>query len=154
MIIREAKMEDWKEVQRLRGLLVQYEKEKLGNELLDINWIRSKQIEESTKNYIKEQYCFVAVENEKIVGIITGKISLERSWIIEKTGILNNLYVEEKYRGKGIATKLYERFCVEIKKEGIAKIELHTMTNNKNAIKFYEKIGFEPYNLQMLNKQI
>jgi peptide alpha-N-acetyltransferase len=154
MIIREAKMEDWKEVKRLRGLLVQYEKEKLGNELLDINWIDSKEIEESTKNYIKEQYCFVAVEDERIVGIITGKISPERSWIIEKTGILNNLYVEEKYRGKGIATKLYERFCVEIKKEGIAKIELHTMTNNKNAIKFYERLGFKSYNLQMLNKQI
>lgn len=154
MIIRKAKIEDMEEVQRLRGLLVQYEKQELGNELLDINWAHSKQIEESTMNYIQQQYCFVAIKNERIVGMITGKISSERPWFIEQTAILNNIYVEEEYRRKGIATKLYERFCLEIKKKEITKIELHTMNNNKSAIKFYKKLGFEPYNIQMLNKKI
>ena len=154
LVIRKAKSEDIKAIQKFRGLLVEYEKEELGNELLNIDWANSKEGEASTKKYIEEHYCFVATLNGGIVGIITAKISPERPWFVEKTAILNNLYVEKEYREKGIATKLYEKLCLELKREGITKIELHTMSNNEKAINFYKKLGFESYNIQMLNKKI
>ena len=39
------------------------------------------------------------------------------------------------------------------KEKGINNFELYALNNNENALKFYEKLGFRKYNVQMLYEE-
>ncbi|WP_246314291.1 GNAT family N-acetyltransferase [Paenibacillus foliorum] len=80
--------------------------------------------------------------NQKAVGFMQlypsySSISLQRSWI------LNDLYVAEEYRGKGVAQQLLD----EAKKYAGAcsakGIELATAQDNVRAQQLYERNGYE-----------
>ena len=60
------------------------------------------------------------------------------------------MFVLEEYRGKGIGKKLMETMMDAFKEKGINNFELYALNNNENALKFYEKLGFKKYNVQML----
>ena len=63
---------------------------------------------------------------------------------------IDELYVVEKHRGKGIATK----FLYYV--EGIEKIEalqLETTPSNQNALEYYKRLGFLPSENTHLIKQ-
>ena len=154
MKIRKAIVKDIEQIQRLRRLLEEYEKEELDNNILNINWVTSKNGIEDTQYFITKQYCFVAIEDNKIVGVLLGEVLPQEEWYTEQIATLDNIFVLKEYRRRGIGQELYNYFKEDIKNKGIRIIELHTLSNNKNAISFYKKIGFEPYNLQMLNKEI
>lgn len=58
-------------------------------------------------------------------------------------GMLAEVYVEKKFRKRGVGTlALYEveDFCRE---RGIRNVELQVLNRNKHAEKFYRKAGFE-----------
>ncbi|WP_411823211.1 N-acetyltransferase family protein [Leptospira sp. 'Mane'] len=81
-------------------------------------------------------------DQNKIIGFtqlypVFSSISMERSLI------LNDLYVEEGYRKMGIAQSLIEAaktFGKQIKAKGL---ELSTASDNKSAQRLYERNGFE-----------
>lgn len=57
-------------------------------------------------------------------------------------GMLTEVYVEKKYRNRGVGTlALYEveDFCRD---RGIRNVELQVLNHNKNAEQFYRKAGF------------
>ena len=61
---------------------------------------------------------------------------MQRSWI------LNDLYVKNEYRGNGVAKLLLEKtysFANETKAKGLS---LSTSVNNERAQKIYEQFGF------------
>ena len=90
------------------------------------------------------------IVKEKIVGFITGEILSKKEWYTVQLGTINNLFVLEEYRGKGIGKKLMETMMDAFKEKGINNFELYALNNNENALKFYEKLGFKKYNVQML----
>ena len=75
--------------------------------------------------------------------IITKKYEL--TYLIEdEIVILDNIYVDPIYRGKGIGISAMNRF---VKKFSNRKIELHAyaqddLTCTKKLVSFYEKFGF------------
>ncbi|TQR21035.1 GNAT family N-acetyltransferase [Psychrobacillus vulpis] len=84
---------------------------------------------------------FIAFEEGTPVGFVQlfpsfSSVSMKRLWV------LNDLYVKENVRRKGIAEKLIKKaisFAEETKAKGIL---LETAQDNLNAQKLYEKIGF------------
>lgn len=76
-------------------------------------------------------------EDNTIVGYIYLKPLTEGS----KIAFINGLFVEEEYRGKGIATKLIDE-AIKIAKENYNYIEINVMYNNEVAYKIYKKLGF------------
>jgi diamine N-acetyltransferase len=67
-------------------------------------------------------------------------------------GMLTEVYVERKFRDRGVGTlALYEveDFCRE---RGIRNVELQVLNRNKNAERFYRKAGFSilPRKVMML----
>lgn len=73
MNIRKAKKEDMKAVQDLRFLLSKYEKD-IGLNIAVPEWGYTEVGERDFKYFLDEQFIFVAEEDEKIVGFITGEI--------------------------------------------------------------------------------
>ena len=88
----------------------------------------------------------VAEENNTIIGLVTWFFhGLPKHQLAE----LDRIAVLPEYRGKGIAhelfCKLIEHANEELKKHGkkLRKLFLMTHASNKNAHKFYEKLGMK-----------
>ena len=89
----------------------------------------------------RESVVFVAEERKELIGFtqlfpIFSSVSMKRTWL------LNDLYVNEKARGIGAATKLLD----EAKEFGIETnskwLILQTAADNFTAQKVYEKNGW------------
>ena len=89
----------------------------------------------------KESVIFVAEERKELIGFtqlfpIFSSVSMKRTWL------LNDLYVNEKARGMGTATKLLEaakQFGIETESKWLI---LQTAADNFTAQKVYEKNGW------------
>jgi len=84
---------------------------------------------------------YVHDENNNCLGFTQlfpgfSSVSVQRTWI------LNDLYVSKQYRGQGIGTLLLNRaktYAIETHTKGIA---LETSLDNVNAQKLYESLGY------------
>ena len=56
---------------------------------------------------------------------------------------IENICIDEKYRQKGIAKRLFEEVKNFAKEKGAKFIELSVWEFNKNAIEFYEHLGMK-----------
>jgi len=89
----------------------------------------------------KESVIFVAEEREELIGFtqlfpIFSSVSMKRTWL------LNDLYINERSRGRGTATKLLDaakEFGVETNSKWLL---LQTAADNFTAQKVYEKNGW------------
>lgn len=87
----------------------------------------------------------VAEINEKIVGFITYEIE-ENDYMdtkITKYGVIVEMYVDEKYREQGIASKLMNKVEAYFKSQNLSHVEIQLSTYNTNAMKFYSAKGYE-----------
>ncbi|MFZ1154665.1 MAG: GNAT family N-acetyltransferase [Solirubrobacteraceae bacterium] len=65
----------------------------------------------------------------------------------ERAGEIETLSVLPSERGNGTGTALLEAVREELKARGITELSLHVMRTNKDAIRFYERHGFDTYAL-------
>ncbi len=56
---------------------------------------------------------------------------------------MDYIYVNEKYRRKGIARKLVLKMLKEGEKDSVKRITLEVSEKNQNAVLFYQKMGFQ-----------
>lgn len=81
----------------------------------------------------------VVKDGETIVGMATLYI-LQK--IGKRSGILEDVIVDEKYRGQGLGEKLMRSLIDEAKKERVSTIALTSRSHRVAAHKLYEKLGF------------
>lgn len=113
----------------------------------------SKIREEVRKSFLLENIntpnnLFLLAESEKnIVGIVHCYIQETKNHPIKKDKnavVLSDLYVEENYRNKGIAQQLINNALDFIKVNwSISNVFLNVFNENQEAIKLYEKSGFQ-----------
>lgn len=63
------------------------------------------------------------------------------SFLARPTLYLEDIFVSQDLRGKGIGKKLFLKCVSEAVKRGCGRMEWSVLTWNKNAIEFYEKLG-------------
>jgi len=115
----------------------------INNLLAQLDSDSSKLNEETIKEIIESpsNYFFVAREPEdhKIVGMLTLVIysvpARKKSWI-------EDVVVDEKYRGKGIATKLVNCAIEKARNNAAISLDLTSRPERENASKLYLKLGF------------
>ena len=101
------------------------------------NFIEEEHQKYEAKNGIVCNYtpfCFIAKENDELMGAIAGATFFSEVYIDE-------LVVREDQRGKDIGTKLINVVEEYYKDSGFNN--MNTCTNEFQAPKFYEKCGFE-----------
>ncbi|MEE1250962.1 MAG: GNAT family N-acetyltransferase [Lachnospiraceae bacterium] len=79
--------------------------------------------------------CFVAEEDEKIVGVIIAGHDGRR-------GFIYHTAVRPEYRNRGIASRLVENALKALDQEGIQKVALVAFAHNETGNAFWEKAGF------------
>ena len=85
--------------------------------------------------------------NDNVVASIMGGYEGHRGWI-------NYLAVLPEFRGKGYAKKIMNVIEKKLKDIGCPKINLQIRSNNKDAIKFYEKIGYYDERMTSMGKKL
>ncbi|MFN6537789.1 MAG: GNAT family N-acetyltransferase [Nostoc sp. EkiNYC01] len=102
---------------------------------------------EAAKEFLKERFknndsvVFAANENGEIIGFTQlypsfSSVSMKRVWI------LNDLYVKESHRQKGVATLLMSAAQEYAKESGAVRVILATHISNTNAQKLYKSQGY------------
>lgn len=93
---------------------------------------------------------FVAVKSGSNVAvglaickIVQGGGEAEITTSCPKVGFINDLVVSEEYRGQGIGTRLIEKAELFFKEQGCDYTQLEVFAPNREALAFYQKLGFE-----------
>jgi GNAT superfamily N-acetyltransferase len=143
MIIEKAKFKDTNEIAKLALNLFQYHSN------LDIYYENNnKSLSVAVKTYgewIKSRnfQFYVAKDKDLIVGFIIGKIEKEEPiYFRKKKGIVIALFIEKKYRRKGLANNLYDKLVYWFKDNNVNNIEIYVHAKNKGALKTWKKFGF------------
>lgn len=89
-----------------------------------------------------ESVIFAAIADDTPAGF-TQLYPTYSSVRVRKNWILNDLYVDEDYRKKGIGEMLIQTAMAFAKADGAAYLQLETATDNHTAQRLYEAIGFE-----------
>jgi len=88
----------------------------------------------------KHNEVFVAVYQQEVIGWVglSYIISLTSAPLCE----INGLVVEEQFRGRGVGKMLIEKAKEWSKNKGVNKLRLRCNVKRKEALLFYQKIGF------------
>lgn len=89
---------------------------------------------EISKNPVSRFY--VLVQEDKIIGFID-------FWVTFDSATIDQICVKEEERNKGFASLLLENAINDVRNEGVEFFTLEVRKSNINAIKLYEKFGFQ-----------
>lgn len=85
-------------------------------------------------------HALVAVEDGALVGMAT-YFSIFSTFIVKPGLWLDDLYVYESYRGRGIGKALIERLCKIADETECGRVDWLVSKHNERGQKFYESIG-------------
>jgi predicted acetyltransferase len=85
---------------------------------------------------------YVLEINEQVVGHIYAEIKINDAAKIKRTGHLDAIYIEPKYRSKGYGSKLMRKVLSWYKQQGIEYIDTFIDVPNISSKKLFEKFGF------------
>lgn len=93
--------------------------------------------------------CFIAVENDKAIGLIMGTIIKYEDYDYldykcPKSGEITELIVTQKIRSSGVGQALMNKLEDYFKSVGCEYIFVDVFAYNKNGINFYNKQGYHP----------
>jgi [ribosomal protein S18]-alanine N-acetyltransferase len=103
---------------------------------------------ESMREFAEEQNSIVRIA-ENVCGEIAGFVivhveRVKQGW----RAYVVTLDVAATYRQKGLATRLMSDVEASLMALGVKWMQLHVFTGNVNAIRFYERLGFERLSMQ------
>ena len=98
------------------------------------------------KNRMKEysnKFPWIVCEiDEQVVGYAYA--SAHRSRCAYEWSVEASVYIEDKYQGKGIGTKLYKTLFQLLKNQGVVNIFAGITLPNEGSIRLHESLGFLP----------
>lgn len=147
--IKSATIEDLKDIQKLNLML--FEKEyKEYDKTLSCEWTFGNDGESYFKKRILEDdgCAFVAYENNEVIGYLVGGLSEKGSCrVLPVFAELENMFVLENIRSKGVGTQLFNAFIDWCKSKNVKRLRVIASSMNVRAIEFYKKNGLEEYDL-------
>ena len=98
----------------------------------------------------KSNAIFVAKENEVIIGYVYIQIiSTESGPMVDKEALIDGLYINSEYRGKGIAKKLMNTAEEWAKTNGVKFLYVNVLEENSVANELYKKLNFDNFELKL-----
>jgi len=115
------------------------------NILLEEEEIQLPDLNEAFENLKKAQACgyrlYAASDDKRIIAIVGLTTVYDPSG--QSYLRINNLVVDEQYRGRGLGTSLLNRAEEIAKEEDMNAVVLEVLNSNDKAIKLYESLGYK-----------
>ncbi len=86
----------------------------------------------------------LAEEKSVVIGLCIGTLRKKSGMVEMKTMYIEDLIVDRNFRGKGIASQLYEEMEERGRNTGAKRLDLMVWEFNSDARRFYEKQGMRP----------
>lgn len=96
---------------------------------------------------------FVARDGAKVAGMINALITISTAEG-GRVLLLEDVIVDEKYRGKGLGRELVAHVLAWAALENMTRVTLLADRDNRAALRFYEKLGFCSSNMSVLRKSL
>lgn len=100
---------------------------------------------------IREKYVIIAEEDGAPVGYLIGSITAPK--VGDARGIkqanLQNIYMNEERREMGIGKMLLDDFRSYCRSEGVERLNVSVLADNKVAVDFYEENGLRPRSINL-----
>jgi ribosomal protein S18 acetylase RimI-like enzyme len=97
---------------------------------------------------------FVTEDNGNLVGHICGMVKADNFHEKDTGGYIEEWFVSEQYRHKGIGKRLYEALLAEFRKAKCTHLKLRVFADNKKSMNEYHKMGFTDIELTLIKKFI
>jgi diamine N-acetyltransferase len=96
---------------------------------------------------------WLMLDNNKAIGyvVLTFNFDLEFSGL---EGLVTDLFVIEKYRGRGLGKRALDAVDDYCRNRGIVTVELQVTSENTEAVAFYRRIGFEQLSRVVMTRDI
>ncbi len=144
--IREAKKEDTPKILEMYQILFSKWDRIDEADKMDKAWFNKKEATTYIKEEMEHHKYFVAEEDKKIIGYLKCRIK-EREPFHEKVGYIDEAYVADEHREKGLGTKLLEKAIEWFKKKKMNWATVSTHAEDPDANAFWKRKGFKDYNL-------
>lgn len=93
---------------------------------------------------------FIAVENDTIIGYISGYIETRAPiYKLQTVGYISNMYVLLNFRGKRIGSKLHRALLQWFKEKSVAHIELNVDAQATATIATWHHLGYKEVGKRM-----
>ncbi|MEK7150328.1 MAG: GNAT family N-acetyltransferase [Patescibacteria group bacterium] len=150
ILIRKADIRDLKDILRLNFDLFKKEHKEY-DESLNLEWTYDEGKKYFKNRIVKESgFAEVAEAKGRIIGYLCGGISDKLVYRnTAKYAELENMLVEENFRGVGIGARLTENFINWCKENKVDYISVTASAENKQTVDFYRKLGFKDYTLTL-----
>ena len=90
----------------------------------------------------KDQICYVAEVNGKMIGFVTGRLTANNAHFAKDNfAELMAIYILPEYQSQGLGSKFKNLFVDWAKKNGATKFVIGVLKDNHKARKAYEKWG-------------
>ncbi len=151
VLIRRAKRSELGAVARMAAALVREHHARDAQRFMLVE-----PIEEGYRDWLSREIgrhgavILVAEEDLEIVGYAYGTLE-GRNWndLLDTCGKLNDLYVLEAARRRGIARQLIEAMMIELKALGAPRVVLISADGNRAAQQLFASIGFRRTTIEM-----
>jgi len=149
--IEKAAVADLKDIQFLNQELCKKENIDF-DPTINENYAFSKAGEEYFKSRIEspDGIALIVREGDEVVAYLVGGMATPEDYrSVKSVAELENMFVREEMRGKGIGGKLIQQFEDWCKERGVEVIRVVASAQNSEAIKFYEAHGAKPVSLTL-----
>ncbi len=150
MKIRKALLKDLEEIDRIyvegsiKEAKLQFSKKEAEKTIKNFDEYKKDRLKGFKKNLKDKKYYWIIVEiNKKVIGF--GEAYLKN----KKAGMIENIYVDKKFRKKGIGTKIAKDLINWLKKKKIKDIGSACYIKNIPSLNMHKKLGFKPLVLKM-----
>ncbi|MBP7276240.1 MAG: GNAT family N-acetyltransferase [Kiritimatiellae bacterium] len=119
---------------------------------LEMNWTYSEDGLSFFQDRIagKDGAAFVAEGPEGIAGYLCATTLVTESYrTVRRLAELECMFVTPDARRHGIGSRLVEAFVAWARAAGLSRLHVVASAGNQNAIRFYEKLGFQPLDLTL-----
>lgn len=149
MFIRKANKTDKTQIQDLMDELNLYRKSIFNSDNQSFHE-RIKSHSKLQDKDLDETLIFVAVNNsENIVGFVQGGIHQRNNHKLNKLGYVDELYMKEEVRGRGVAKKLFSKLESKFKEQECDHMTTHTDFENQLSQGFYLQAGMSKVTVEL-----
>lgn len=153
ILIRKAEITDLEQIENFSQRLIAFDTE--FDDTMDISWSKSVDGVDFFKSRInaKDGVVYLAVVGNTVAGCLVGGMTAPHSYrTITRLAEIEEIFVVAEYRSKKVGAKLIDAFELWCQQNNVERIKVEVSAGNARGIKFYQRIGFDSYNMILEKK--